>query len=163
MRRCFPLSPCFSPCRLSLRRKQHSRRPHARPAHSKFSAPSETNAPQHTRSTVSKNPNSSLASDAPSQQPFLSCNIVCACVDLTSCRRKKGPSQPPKVRSCSSARHVVDMIQRFVTFRQNKIVHERQAVREETGDSKYRPAVLLRKMVDAGWLGKKSGKGFYDY
>ncbi|KAK0663842.1 putative 3-hydroxybutyryl-CoA dehydrogenase [Lasiodiplodia hormozganensis] len=34
---------------------------------------------------------------------------------------------------------------------------------EETGDSKYRPAVLLRKMVDAGWLGKKSGKGFYDY
>lgn len=34
---------------------------------------------------------------------------------------------------------------------------------EETGDSKYRPAVHLRKMVDAGWLGKKSGKGFYDY
>jgi 3-hydroxybutyryl-CoA dehydrogenase len=31
---------------------------------------------------------------------------------------------------------------------------------EETGDSKYRPSVLLRKMVDAGWLGKKSGKGF---
>lgn len=34
---------------------------------------------------------------------------------------------------------------------------------EETGDSKYRPAVLMRKMVDAGWLGKKSGKGFYTY
>lgn len=34
---------------------------------------------------------------------------------------------------------------------------------EETSDSKYRPAVLLRKMVDAGWLGKKSGKGFYTY
>jgi len=33
----------------------------------------------------------------------------------------------------------------------------------ETGDSKYRPSVLLSKMVDAGWLGKKSGKGFYDY
>ncbi|KAJ5225184.1 3-hydroxybutyryl-CoA dehydrogenase [Penicillium chermesinum] len=34
---------------------------------------------------------------------------------------------------------------------------------QETGDSKYRPSGLLRRMVDAGWLGKKSGKGFYDY
>ncbi|PYH47237.1 3-hydroxyacyl-CoA dehydrogenase family protein [Aspergillus saccharolyticus JOP 1030-1] len=33
----------------------------------------------------------------------------------------------------------------------------------ETGDSKYRPSGLLKRMVDAGWLGKKSGKGFYDY
>lgn len=33
----------------------------------------------------------------------------------------------------------------------------------QLGDSKYRPAVRLRGMVEAGWLGKKSGKGFYDY
>jgi 3-hydroxybutyryl-CoA dehydrogenase len=31
------------------------------------------------------------------------------------------------------------------------------------GDSKYRPCPLLIKMVDAGWLGKKSGRGFYRY
>ncbi|WP_040192666.1 3-hydroxybutyryl-CoA dehydrogenase [Clostridium culturomicium] len=33
----------------------------------------------------------------------------------------------------------------------------------ETGDSKYRAHSLLRKYVRAGWLGRKSGKGFYDY
>eukprot|EP00475_Leptophrys_vorax_P045264 TRINITY_DN932_c0_g2_i1.p1 TRINITY_DN932_c0_g2~~TRINITY_DN932_c0_g2_i1.p1 ORF type:complete len:302 (-),score=69.79 TRINITY_DN932_c0_g2_i1:233-1051(-) len=38
-----------------------------------------------------------------------------------------------------------------------------QVLHEGLGDSKYRPAPLLVKYVDAGWLGKKSGRGFYKY
>jgi len=38
-----------------------------------------------------------------------------------------------------------------------------EVLHEGLGDSKYRPCPLLRKYVDAGWLGRKSGRGFYNY
>jgi len=38
-----------------------------------------------------------------------------------------------------------------------------EVLHEGFADSKYRPCPLLRKYVKAGWLGKKSGRGFYEY
>ncbi|HBI02987.1 MAG TPA: 3-hydroxybutyryl-CoA dehydrogenase [Paenibacillaceae bacterium] len=38
-----------------------------------------------------------------------------------------------------------------------------EILHEGLGDSKYRPCPLLRKYVKAGWLGRKSGRGFYNY
>ncbi len=43
------------------------------------------------------------------------------------------------------------------------ILQSVQGLYEAFGDSKYRPCPLLTRMVDAGHLGRKSGKGFFDY
>jgi 3-hydroxybutyryl-CoA dehydrogenase len=43
------------------------------------------------------------------------------------------------------------------------VLHTMELLYEGYGDPKYRPCPLLRRMVEAGYLGRKTGQGFYDY
>jgi 3-hydroxybutyryl-CoA dehydrogenase len=43
------------------------------------------------------------------------------------------------------------------------VLYVMEVLQRDLGDDKYRPAALLRRMVDAGYLGRKSGRGFYEY
>lgn len=45
----------------------------------------------------------------------------------------------------------------------DSVYYGASTIYDETKDPKYAPPVLMRKMVSAGWLGRKTGKGFYDY
>ncbi len=43
------------------------------------------------------------------------------------------------------------------------VLYVMEVLHRDLGEDKYRPAPLLRRMVDAGYLGRKSGRGFYEY
>jgi 3-hydroxybutyryl-CoA dehydrogenase len=53
--------------------------------------------------------------------------------------------------------HTADLVGNDVNL------HIMESLFEETGDPKYRPSILLKQMVRANRLGRKTGRGFFEY
>ena len=63
----------------------------------------------------------------------------------------------------SSWTAVVDVSPDFVDLVGDDVLAVLEGLERETGDDRYRPAPLLKKLVSAGFLGEISGRGFYSY
>jgi len=82
--------------------------------------------------------------------------IYCVQEDVTNAEGVDGV-----FRDCLS--HPMGPLQLCDLIGLDTILYSLEVLYKEFNDSKYRPCYLLRKMVDAGQLGRKSGQGFYKY
>ncbi len=102
------------------------------------------------------------AKDSPG---FISNRILCPMINEAIFALQEGIGTPEAIDSVMKLgmNHpmgpltLCDLVGLDVVLSVMEILHR------DLGEDKYRPAYLLRKMVDAGYLGRKSGRGFYEY
>ena len=103
-----------------------------------------------------------MCNDSPG---FVSNRILCPMINEAILTLQEGVAEPEAIDGIMKLgmNHTIGPLALSDLIGNDTVLHIMNVLHEGMGDDKYAPAPLLIEMVDEGKLGRKSGKGFYDY